>query len=270
MNETIVKKVKALPPLDRTIMQIQAICLDENSSLLALVKVVESDPMLMANILKSANSPLYGFSREIKSISHAISLFGMSTIRGFALLSAIRNTIPMNLSPYTISNEDLLTFSTLQSALIAKWYAKVDTSMLDVLQPASFLMEVGKIIIANHLIESKQDGAFKEELSTINSLEALSLLEEKYVGFSNEEITAQVFEHWHLESELIASIRYSNNITQAPKEIEPYAKALHIAKTTINIFGQLDDDNVAKALSLVATHHLNPPSYLESIEFLKQ
>ena len=88
MDESILKKIKALPPLDDTILKIQRICVDKNSSLADLVKVVESDPMLTANILKSSNSPLYGFSREIKNISHAVSLFGMATVRGFALSSA--------------------------------------------------------------------------------------------------------------------------------------------------------------------------------------
>ena len=50
------KKIKALPPLDDTILKIQRICVDKNSSLADLVKVVESDPMLTANILKSSNS----------------------------------------------------------------------------------------------------------------------------------------------------------------------------------------------------------------------
>ena len=54
MDSSILKKIKALPPLDDTVMQIQRICTDKNSSLNDLVKVVEGDPMLTANILKSS------------------------------------------------------------------------------------------------------------------------------------------------------------------------------------------------------------------------
>ena len=53
MDENILKKIKSLPPLDDTVLKIQRICVDKNSSLADLVKVVESDPMLTANILKS-------------------------------------------------------------------------------------------------------------------------------------------------------------------------------------------------------------------------
>ena len=106
MNESIFKKIKALPPLDDTVVQIQRLHADENSSINDLTKVVEKDPMLTANILRSANSPLYGFSQEITTIARAISLFGMATIRGFALSSAIKKTFSINLEPYDITAQD--------------------------------------------------------------------------------------------------------------------------------------------------------------------
>ncbi len=54
MNDSILTKIKSLPPLDDTIIMIQRICSDKDSCVQDLVKVVESDPMLTANILKSA------------------------------------------------------------------------------------------------------------------------------------------------------------------------------------------------------------------------
>ncbi len=124
MDNNLLKKIKALPPLDDTIMKIQRICTDKNSSLNDLVKVVEGDPMLTANILKSSNSPLYGFSREIKNVSHAISLFGMATIRGFALSSAIKQNMKIDLSPYDLTNAKFLEISVAQSALMFNWFSK--------------------------------------------------------------------------------------------------------------------------------------------------
>ena len=92
MNEAIYKNIKSLPPLDDTVVQIQRVCQDENSNLSDLVAIVERDPTLTANILHSANSPLYGFSREISTIQQAVNLFGMATIRGFALYGAVKKS----------------------------------------------------------------------------------------------------------------------------------------------------------------------------------
>ena len=270
MDDSILKRIKALPPLDDTILKIQRICVDKNSSLADLVKVVESDPMLTANILKSSNSPLYGFSREIKNISHAISLFGMATVRGFALSSAIKQNIKINLTPYNITNNDFLEISTLQSSLMFQWYSKVNRSMLDILQPASFMMEVGKILIANELLDQGKDSNFKKTLLTINTPLQLSELEKEYVGFCNEEITAKIFEQWNLETELVESIQFSNDNDAASEHIKPFAQALNIVKSCVNIFGQFNDIHVASALHYCDLFGLSQAPLLESIEHFKQ
>lgn len=270
MDENILRKIKALPPLDDTIMKIQKICVDKNSSLNDLVRVVEGDPMLTANILKSSNSPLYGFSREIKNIAHAVSLFGMATVRGFALSSAIKQNIKINLTPYNISNNAFLDISTLQSSFMFKWYSKVNKSMLDILQPASFMMEVGKIVIANELVEQHKDASFKEALAHINTPHELSVLEKEVIGFSNEEITAKIFEQWNLETELVESIQFSNEPSLAQEHMRPFSVALNVVKSTINIFGQFDETSIARSLLIIEKYGLGQEPFLQTVEQFQQ
>lgn len=270
MDENILKKIKALPPLDDTVIQIQRICVDKNSSLADLIHIVEKDPMLTANILKSSNSPLYGFSREIKNIAHAVSLFGMATIRGFALSSAIKQNIKINLAPYRLDNNRFLEISTLQSTFMFKWYSKVNKTMLDILQPASFMMEVGKIIIAHELMEQGKDEAFKNALRTIQTPLALSNLEKELAGLSNEEITSLIFKQWNLENELVESIKFSVTPMDAPKDILPFAQALHIIQTSINIFAQLSESSIQNAHILLDQYGLEQEAYLQTVEQFKQ
>ncbi|WP_458699541.1 HDOD domain-containing protein [Sulfurospirillum sp. 1307] len=270
MDSNILKKIKALPPLDDTVLKIQRICTDKNSSLNELIQVVESDPMLTANILKAANSPLYGFSREIKNVSHAISLFGMATIRGFALASAIKQNIKVDLSPYGISNNLFLDISQSQSALMFNWYSKVNREMLDLLVPAAFMMEIGKIIISHELLEQKKDVEFKEKLKDIKDVQELSELETQVVGFSNEDITSKIFEQWNLEGELVEIIRYSNVDSDTPEHLLPYAKALFVVKNCINIFEQMSDASISKAKELIKSYKLDEEVFNNAVEKVTQ
>lgn len=270
MDDTILHKIKSLPPLDETVLEIQRICTDKNSSLGELVKVVESDPMLTANILKSANSPLYGFSREIKSISHAISLFGMATVRGFALSSAIKQSMQINLSPYRLSNSHFQEISTLQSALMFNWYSKVDRELLDILVPASFMMEVGKVVLSHVLLEKGADSAFSTAISGIKTIQELSSLEFEIHGITNEEVTAKIFEQWNLETELLEAIRFSTDADLAPKKIRPLALALQVVKTAANIFSQCSDDSIQQAVELLQKHGLDTTQFLQATEKLNQ
>ncbi len=263
MKNSILAKIKSLPPLDNTVAKIQYICNDKNSSLSDLSNVIQEDPMLTANILKAANSPLYGFSREVKNINHAVSLFGMATIRGFALSSAIRQNIKIDLSPYGITNDDFLNISSLQSALMINWYKKVDPQMLDILSPASFLMEIGKIILAHEIISNNKKDAFLSGVKSISTTSELARLEYEFTDFTNEEITAGVFDQWNLEIELVEAIKYSEMPNKAPEHIQPYAKALHVVKNAINIFERLSENSMQNAVAYAKKYNMNCDLFIE-------
>ncbi|MDD5202476.1 MAG: HDOD domain-containing protein, partial [Sulfurimonas sp.] len=58
MKSSIIESIKSLPPLSKTITDINMVYASEDSSIHDLAKVVERDPMIVANLLKAANSPL--------------------------------------------------------------------------------------------------------------------------------------------------------------------------------------------------------------------
>ena len=262
MNDSIYKKIKALPPLDDTVIQIQRLHADENSSISDLTKVVEKDPMLTANILRSANSPLYGFSQEITTVARAISLFDMATIRGFALSSTIKKSFSINLEPYGITAQDFLNISTIQNALMYNWYSKIKPKSLEILSPASFMLEIGKIVLAHELTEYNEDEEFKSRLKNIVYPSDLALLETEFLEITNEEVTAKIFEQWNLETELVNSILYSNDPEEAPEHIKEYAKALKVIKTAVNIFNQLDDVSIQNTLPLLDEYGFGHDTFL--------
>lgn len=270
MDDSILLKIKALPPLDDTVIKIQSICMDKESSLADLSKTIEQDPMLTANILKAANSPLYGFSREVKNINHAVSLFGMATVRGFALSSAIRQNIKIDFSPYGITNDQFLKISTLQSSLMLNWYSKVDRKMLDILIPASFLMEIGKIILAHEVIDAKEQDSFLQSIKSVSNPKDLSVIERDKFGIDNEEIASKIFEQWNLELELVEAIRYSNTPTQAPTHIQPYAKPLYVVKDAVNIYDSLSSLSIERSIATAQNLGFDKNIYVEAVSKVKQ
>ena len=145
MIEAIAERIKALPPLSNSFHQMNEIFHNPESSVGDLARVIEQDPMLVANLLKVANSPLYGFRREIKNVVQAVSLFGMSTTRSLVTDMSIKKLLQVDMAPYGISPEEFALISGMQSALMMRWYTKVDPKKLDMLFLASLLQETGKI-----------------------------------------------------------------------------------------------------------------------------
>ena len=232
MKSSIVKSIKSLPPLPKTIMEINRVCADEEGSIAELAKVISHDPMIVANLLKSANSSLYGFGKEIKNVMQAVSLFGMSTTRSIALGNSVRKLLNADMQPYGITSEKFAEILEIQATLMHKWYFKVDKQKADNLFLAAFLQETGKILIASYIIQKNEEISFQSEVAHSNNLVEV---EKSYVDASSSEITAAVFDHWGFDKKFIEMIHYADTPSSAPEYIEEYAMALHIVKMIVSV-----------------------------------
>lgn len=232
MKNSIVDSIKSLPPLPRTLIDMQRVCADPEASIADLTKTIEHDPMIVANLLKAANSPLYMFGREIKNVAQAVSLFGMSMTRSIALGNSVRKLLNVDMEPYGISSERFAEISSMQAALIHNWYNKIDRQKAEKLFLAAFLQETGKILIASDIIQEDLTFNFKSDVELSNNI---AQVEFSYVEDTTATVTAAIFEHWKFDAEFVEMIRFSDNYLNAPEEISEFATALNIVKTILPI-----------------------------------
>jgi len=266
-TEMILEKVSAFPPLDDTVTKVMSVCNDVNGSIGDLAKVVQNDPMTTANILKAANSPLYGFSKEIKGITQAVSIFGMDTVKGFAFSSFLQKKPDLNLEPYAIDARDFASISEQQNAFIAKWF-KGKKDMLDVLSLTSFLMEVGKIVLASVVVEHGKTAEFKDHILSASTIFEIEAIETKVFGITNEEVTAILLEEWNFDDSMFNSIRYLHNPENAGKSIQKYSQVLKIVKTLISTHNFGKEPQVEAALVLVEKFGLDKNRFEEAVSEL--
>jgi HD-like signal output (HDOD) protein len=263
MTEEILAKIKQLPPLPESAMQIEAVYQDPNSSFNDMVKILEKDPLLTADILKAANSPLYGFSREINAISQAVGLFGMGTVRGFALASIVKKSFSLDLSPYGINNEMFSNLSKKQHGLMTAWCLRKENKLLGVLSPAAFLVEIGKVIIAQQIMADKNEVAFRDALKELQDVEAS---ERKVVGTDTPEVSATIFEQWKFEQGLVQVIKFCENPEAADEEYQRAASILHVVRVAVQINGAVTDETAAAAKELVTKYGLDMESFETALE----
>ena len=267
MIQEIAERIKSLPPLPKSFHQIATICNNPDSSVNELAKVLEEDPMIVANLLKVANSPLYGFRREIKSVLQATSLFGMTTTRSLVTDMSIKKLLNVDMAPYNITPEYFAQISGWQSALMLQWYKKVDPSKMEILFLAALLQETGKILIADEIVKNDETFQFKGEIE--NSIN-IANVEKMFVGSSSAEITALIFEHWKFESTMVESIRFSDSYESAPDPIRPYALALKIVKTAIPVNSPLSERSITLAFNLIQKENLNDAYFSQALDAIKE
>ncbi|MCD6191657.1 MAG: HDOD domain-containing protein [Sulfurimonas sp.] len=263
MTEEILKKIKQLPPLPESAMQIEAVYQNPDSSFNDMVKILEKDPLLTADILKAANSPLYGFSREINAISQAVGLFGMGTVRGFALASIVKKSFNLDLSAYGISNDMFSALSKKQHGLMTAWCLRKENKLLGVLSPAAFLVEIGKVLIAQQIMTDGKEEAFRDALANLGDVEAA---EREVVGVDTPEVSATIFAQWKFEEGLVDVIRNCQNPENAAEEDQRPAKILHVVRVAVPINGKVTDESVAAAKELIEKYDLDMESFDTAIE----
>jgi len=241
VKSSIIDSIKSLPPLSKTIMDINRVYADDESSIHDLAKVIEHDPMIIANLLKAANSPLYGFGKEIRNAAQAVSLFGMGMTRSIALGNSVRKLLNVDMQPYGITSDKFAEISSMQATLMLNWYKKVNRVKAEKLYLAAFLQETGKILIASDVIQEDEAMSFSSEIEMSNNL---AQVERSYVEVTSSEVTAEVFSHWGFDNEFIEMIKYADNPNAAPEDVREYSMALHIVKTIIPINKPLSEQAI--------------------------
>jgi len=232
MKSSIIESIKSLPPLSKTIMDINKIYADEEAGVGDLAKAISHDPMIIANLLKAANSPLYSFGKEIRNVEQAVSLFGMSMTRTIAIGNSVRKLLNVDMKPYGVTSDDFADVSEKQAKLIQSWYNTIDKEKADKLYLAAFLQETGKILISSDIIQEDEDVSFASEIEMSNNI---AQVEKSYVEVTTSEVTAEVFEHWGFDSEFVEMIRYADTPALAPEEVKEFSMALNIVKTIVPI-----------------------------------
>ena len=232
MRESIVKKIASLPPLPRTLHEFEVAYKDENVTIEQIAKILEQDPMIVANVLKRVNSPFYGLSKKIESLQHAVSILGLSEVRAIVLENSIKKLLNIDVEPYGVNAEQFARISQLQSFLVQKWYKSVDPQKAGFLSLAALLQESGKILIADEVIRDDLTLQFQSELDMSNDV---AQVERSFVGVSAAEVTAKIFEHWGMQETLCRAIGYSDEYAAAPEDIKELSLALHIVKRAVPI-----------------------------------
>ncbi len=263
MINNILQRIKTLPPLPDSFRKIDAICAEKNGTVEQLARAIEEDPMLVAGLLKVANSPLYGLRGEVKSVIQAVSMFGMATTKALVSDMSIKKLLKIDTEPYGLTPEYFVYISALQASLIKQWYCKVDNSKLDVLFLAALLQETGKILIADEIVKSNEVIPFRSEIQTSMNI---SQVEKSFIGATASDVTSHIFEHWRLDETMVEAIKYVQRISDAPTHIQEYSSALKIIKTAVPINAPLSERSVAMAMSLVSKYGFGKVLFLEAID----
>ena len=93
-SEKIINKyISNMPSLSTTISMVLKVCNSPDTTANDLNRVISLDPVLTGNVLKLINSAFYSLRDRVTSLTKAIIMLGMNTIKNLAISTAILGTL---------------------------------------------------------------------------------------------------------------------------------------------------------------------------------
>lgn len=92
-RRNIERFIKRMPSLSTTVGKVMEICSRTDASPNELNKVISLDPVLTGQVLKLINSAYYSLVNKVTSLTRAITMLGMNTVKNMALSTAIIRSV---------------------------------------------------------------------------------------------------------------------------------------------------------------------------------
>lgn len=263
----IINKIESLPPLPKTIADIEEFRKGNSKDALQLLHIIEKDALVITTLLKTTNSAMFGFRSSVETPSRAINLLGVNFTVSIAIASIINNLIKTNLEPYGLTADDFMRISNISTSLANTWLGKVDPALRDELVLPALLQESGKFIIADIINNIEKVTEFKEALAESNNL---SELEKEYSRYTSAEVTALVFKHWKLSDKLIAMIKHVDDIENCDDSIKEKTQILKVIKTACDVRDPLGSEYVNEAMKLAKEYGLDSQTLYQAITKIQE
>lgn len=248
MNELLLKSVEVLPPLPDTVSKLRKYVSEANSNIetMKVAEIISSNPLMTAKLLQLANSPYYGFTREITTINQVITLLGVGNIINIVMADSIRDNFKIDVSPYGLNTQNFLKTCNEEATFIANWLNDEDKKLSHLLVPCAMLLRLGIVIFSNFLIQNHKD---KDFLAFLNKNENLALAENEFLGVDHISFLGFLLHRWNFDDVLIESICFVRTPHAAREKVKKSAYALAI---TDHLFAPHDGSSPFNAKAAVA------------------
>ncbi|HOQ89468.1 MAG TPA: HDOD domain-containing protein [Candidatus Hydrogenedentes bacterium] len=203
-RERIIEHIRKMPALPAAAGRVLTAARDPDAGIADIMKIIEADAGLTADILRLANSAFFAGPRKIGNLRDAGVLLGMNRIVELVLSSAI---VPLAKGPvpgYDLSEGKLL------EHMFATGIGTEELARALGFPPplnaftAGLLHGVGKIALGQVVADQVEE--IKKQV-TIHQI-PFDKAEERVLGISYPEAGAILLEYWNLPEELCQAVRW--------------------------------------------------------------
>jgi putative nucleotidyltransferase with HDIG domain len=205
----LIAKVKDLPPLPIVVMKAMEMTMDPDVSVRNLQLLISQDQALSAKILRIVNSAMYSLRREVSTVSHAVAVLGIDTVKSVIMAASVDRVFQSSKDLGTKLMTDHSWGTALAARAIARrvQYENVEEALI-----CGLMHDIGKPVLMQNLRSRYQEIASDvyRGNATFHQSELLAF------GFSHAHVGALLARKWNFPSQLSEAVGYHHNPLSAP------------------------------------------------------
>jgi HD-like signal output (HDOD) protein len=229
MNVTRVRsrvdRFSSLPSVSEVILRLMEMLEDPNLSIREIGEVLGQDPGLTARVLKAVNSPIYGFIGRISSVTQALLLLGLNSVKGI-LVSICANDLMKK------SMTGLWEHSMGAAVMVKAIANKKHLSLGEETSIAALLHDLGKVVL---FVSFPDDYAKALQLAESEKL-FIREAEERCFETTHAQVGEWVAKKWNFPRSLIEPVRYHHR-PELGKSYPIQCAALHVSDALVRAIG---------------------------------
>jgi len=195
INESLVQKIRQcpnLPSLPAIAVQVLDLAQKADVDIVEIARIISKDPALSGKILRTVNSSFYGRSQNVSTISHALVILGLQSVKilvlGFSLVSNLTKSKSKAFKHITYWRRSVYAATAARSLAQKFGLVQQEESFL-----AALLMDIGMLVLDTVLGE--QYGEIFSSAKTHNELAAAELAA---LGMTHADVGGILAEQWKL------------------------------------------------------------------------
>ncbi len=234
--QKIINSLSSLPPLPKTYLKIKECLLDtDNVSIDQIADIIEMDASISAELLRWANSALFGQMHQVDTVKRAVLVLGFDIVEGLVLSESIFGSASPDIRDIEGFSLDSFQAHSIACGITAKILISempdADPKKADRAFTAGLLHDIGKLLEIRYLEDQFKkiiDTARQKNTTLINA-------EQEVLGTTHEEIGGYLADWWSLPSFLVNAIRWHHEPSLCKADHDIIA-AVHIADVLAHQF----------------------------------